>query len=162
MLSHLPTLLSSPSLLLHSSSPEIPCLGDGQQLDLTHRLQFANLSSIGLIWGPRSLYFQWILQVTEMHKHVNNSATHWGQPLNSLQNKDRARIWRNYIRETEWGFSDHFPPQWHLLIHYNYTQYILTETKTMPGMVAHACNSSTWEARAGGRLQVQGQPGLMV
>ena len=33
-------------------------LMNGQQLALTHRVQFANLSSICLMRGPRSLHFQ--------------------------------------------------------------------------------------------------------
>jgi hypothetical protein len=36
---------------------------------------------------------------------------------------------------------------------------LFTKQHILPGLVAHACNSSIWEAEAGG-LKVQGQPGL--
>lgn len=108
------------------------------------------LSSTGLTLGPRSLHFQWILQVTEMHKHINKSVAHWGQPLNHCWIKTGVVCDETPLQKQSKGFLT-------TLQYY----FPMTSFNTSALYAIYSdYNPSTLEAEAGEWLQVQGQLGL--
>jgi hypothetical protein len=65
----------------------------------------------------------------------------------------------NLLRPSPSNVSDIY----HLLFFLEYKSSLppLKTSPMKPGMVAHTCNSNTWEAKAGG-WRTPGQPGLIV